>query len=239
MVPPVFTHKRNIPPKKADTAAGNQIQIKQQKKALLLFGFYANFFRFDKIFKNWKLNTISATPQGIPDIPPATTIGEYSFILLGNVNYESVRPMISRLESYVRNGGNLVVCGGPFAYGCGGYDGTVLEKLLPVIPKPFDLRPAAGDRIYDKAVSFSLPGKDTPQLWWLHKVQCKPGSEILLNAGNDPLVVKGQYGKGTVLAFLGTPLGNPKTSDRPWWDSVQYLEWMKQILGKIAGKELE
>ncbi|MBR2425424.1 MAG: hypothetical protein IKB16_01660, partial [Lentisphaeria bacterium] len=184
MVPPVFTHKRNIPPKKADTAAGNQIQIKQQKKALLLFGFYANFFRFDKIFKNWKLNTISARPQGIPDIPPATTIGEYSFILLGNVNYESVRPMISRLESYVRNGGNLVVCGGPFAYGCGGYDGTVLEKLLPVIPKPFDLRPAAGDRIYDKAVSFSLPGKDTPQLWWLHKVQCKPGSEILLNAGN-------------------------------------------------------
>ena len=239
MVPPVFTHKRNIPPKKADTADGNQIQIKQQKKALLLFGFYANFFRFDKIFKNWKLNTISATPQGIPDIPPATTIGEYSFILLGNVNYESVRPMISRLESYVRNGGNLVVCGGPFAYGCGGYDGTVLEKLLPVIPKPFDLRPAAGDRIYDKAVSFSLPGKDTPQLWWLHKVQCKPGSEILLKAGNDPLVVKGQYGKGTVLAFLGTPLGNPKASDRPWWDSVQYLEWMKQILGKIAGKELE
>lgn len=239
MVPPIFTHKRIIPPKKSDRASGNQVQIKQQKKALLLFGFYANYFRFDQIFKSWKLKTISATPQGIPEIPSATTIGEYSFILLGNVNYESIRPMISRLEFYVRNGGNLVVCGGPFAYGCGGYDGTLLEKLLPVIPKPFDLRPAAGDRIYDKAVTFSLPGDNAPQLWWLHKVQCKPGSEVLLKAGNDPLVVKGKYGKGTVLAFLGTPLGNPKASDRPWWDSVQYLEWMKQILGKIAGKELK
>ena len=239
MVPPIFTHKRIIPPKKNDSASSNQVQIKQQKKALLLFGFYANYFRFDQIFKSWKLKTISATPQGIPEIPPATTIGEYSFILLGNVNYESIRPMVSRLEFYVRNGGNLIVCGGPFAYGCGGYDGTLLEKLLPVIPKPFDLRPAAGDRIYDKAVSFSLPGDKAPQLWWLHKVQCKPGSEVLLKAGNDPLVVKGKYGKGTVLAFLGTPLGNPKATDRPWWDSAQYLEWMKQVLGGIAGKELK
>lgn len=240
MIPPIFTHKRVMPPKKNVASEAGQVIVKRQNKALLLFGFYANFYRFDKIFKKgWKLETISATPQGITQIPPASTIDQYQFILMGNVNYESVRPMLTRLESYVRNGGVLVVCGGPFAYGCGGYHGTVLEKLLPVYPKPFDLRPGAGDRVYDKGIPFALPGNDAPQVWWLHKVKCKAGSQILMKAGKDPLLVKGKYGKGTVLAFLGSPLGNPKKTDRPFWESGVYLNWMKQILGDAAGKEIK
>ena len=239
MVPPLFTHKRMIPPKKetADNSSGQAVT--RQKKALLLFGFYANFYRFDKIFAGWKLETIPATPQGITQIPPASTIDEYQFIILGDVNWESLRPMITRLIAYVRNGGILIVCGGPFAYGCGGYKDTPLEKILPVKPVPFDLRPAAGDGIFDRGISFDQPKDKPPQVWWIHKNQCRPGSKILVKAGSDPLIVKGTYGKGTVIAFLGSPLGDPKAEDRPFWNSAGYIALMKQILGTVSGKELK
>ena len=239
MVPPLFTHKRVIPPKKetADNSSGQAVT--RQKKALLLFGFYANFYRFDKILAGWKLATIPATPQGITQLPPALTIDEYQFIILGDVNWESLRPMITRLISYVRNGGILIVCGGPFAYGCGGYKDTPLTKILPVEPVPFDLRPAAGDEVFDRGISFDQPKNDPPQVWWIHKNQCRPGSKILVKAGNDPLIVRGSYGKGTVIAFLGSPLGDPKTEDRPFWNSPEYIALMKQILGTVSGKELK
>ncbi len=239
MVPPLFTHKRVIPPKKENADNNSGTIVPRKKKALLLFGFYANFYRFDKILADWKLETIPATPQGITQLPPASTIDEYQFIVLGDVNWESVRPMITRLIAYVRNGGTLIVCGGPFAYGCGGYKDTPLEKILPVEPVPFDLRPAAGDGIFDRGISFDQPKKDPPQGWWIHKNQCRPGSKILVKAGGDPLIVRGTYGKGTVIAFLGSPLGDPKTEDRPFWNSAGYIALMKQILGTVSGKELK
>lgn len=239
MVPPLFTHRRMIPPRKenADNCSGQAVT--RQKKALLLFGFYANFYRFDKILSGRKLETIPATPQGITQPPPASTIDEYQFIILGDVNWESLRPMITRLIAYVRNGGTLIVCGGPFAYGCGGYKDTPLEKILPVEPVPFDLRPAAGDGVFDRGISFDQPKDKSPQVWWIHKNQCKPGSKILVKAGSDPLIVKGSYGKGTVIAFLGSPLGDPKKEDRPFWNSAEYITLMKRILGTTAGKELK
>ena len=230
MVPAVWPHHRPIPPKAVGGARGEGVRPPPVNKALLLFGFYANFFRFPEMFPELEFTVIPATPQGITQVPPASTIGEYRYVFLGDVNEESVRPMIARLASYVENGGTLVVGGGPFAYGCGGYTGTFLEGMLPVRTHAFDCLPAsAGDADGRTAVAFD--GCDAT-LFWIQRDEPKEGSEVLLRtATGDPLLVKGTYGAGTVYAFLGTPLGDEARDAKAFWNgNADYLKTMRGLL---------
>jgi len=228
MVPAVWPHHRPMPVKElSDSGMAKQVA---KEKALLLFGFYANFFRFELMFSELKFTVVPATPHGISQIPPASTIGEYKYVFMGDVNEESVRPMIYRLAAYVKNGGKLVVGGGPFAYGCGGYTGTFLEKMLPVKPYPFDCLPAcAADCDGRTAVAF---GKGDAKVFWIHKDEVKKGAEVLLKtAGGDPLLVRGKYGAGEVYAFLGAPIGDEARDTKAFWNGNQsYLEIMKECL---------
>ena len=242
MVPLLVSYLPEVPPRKAPALSGGTVSTKREKKVLLLFGIYANFSRFDKILADWKINTVSAIPQGIRDMPPASTIDEYALIILGDVNIESVRPMMSRLAAYVRNGGVLLVTGGPFAYGCGGYAGTFLDSMLPVESRPFDLRPAAGDNDFNKPLTFNgerVEKNTAPELYWLHKVKVKDNSQIILKAGELPLFVCGTYGKGRVLAFLGAPLGTAPHGGRPYWDSTEYIKIMQNILTDVTSEVLK
>ena len=230
MVPAVWPHHRPIPPKTVSGARRNGVRPPPGNKALLLFGFYANFFRFQEMFPELEFTVISATPQGITQVPPASTIGEYRYVFLGDVNEESVRPMLARLASYVEGGGTLVVGGGPFAYGCGGYAGTFLESMLPVRTHAFDCLPASvGDA--DGRTAGAFDGCDAT-LFWIQRDEPKEGSEVLLKTvAGDPLLVKGAYGDGTVYAFLGTPLGDEARDAKAFWNgNGDYLKTMGGLL---------
>ena len=230
MVPAVWPHHRPIPQKTVGGARGKGVRPPPGNKALLLFGFYANFFRFPEMFPELEFTVIPATPQGITQVPPASTIGEYRYVFLGDVNEESVRPMIARLASYVENGGTLVIAGGPFAYGCGGYSGTFLESMIPVRTHAFDCLPAsAGDADGRTAVAFD--GCDAT-LFWIQRDEPKEGSEVLLKTETgDSLLVKGAFGNGTVYAFLGTPLGDEDRDAKAFWNGNRdYLGTMRRLL---------
>ena len=45
-------------------------------------------------------------------------------------------PSLNAIKDYVRNGGGLVVVGGPDSYELGGYYGTGLEEAMPTRSKP-------------------------------------------------------------------------------------------------------
>ena len=228
MVPAIWTHHRPMPKKAfAETSAVKQAA---ENKALLLFGFYANFFSFPEMFPELKFTVVPAVPQGISQIPPASTIGQYKYVFMGDVNEESVRPMIARLAAYVRNGGTLVVGGGPFAYGCGGYSGTFLEKMLPVTTHPFDCLPAcASDRDGRTAVAIETVAAT---VFWIQKDTPKTGAEVLLRTANgDPILVRGTYGAGTVYAFLGAPLGDEARDAKAFWNGNKaYLDALKGLI---------
>ena len=227
MVPAVWTHTRPMPRKQLASIA--EVKQTAQDKALLLFGFYANFFGFEAMFPTLDFTVVSAPPPGIVDVPPASRMGEYRYVFLGDVNEESVRPMMARLAAYVRNGGTLVVGGGPFAYGCGGYTGSFIEEMLPVTTFPFDCRPACeADPDGRTAVAFSA---GDAKLFWIHKLPVKPGAEVLLKAGDDPLLVRGRYGHGTVYAFLGAPIGDEARDAKAFWNgNTSYLRTMAELL---------
>ena len=82
----------------------------------------------------------------------------------------------------------------------------------------------------------------------VHPWKTLNGQEFIYNTsfGNisdikseSPFGILFSYGKGTVIAFLGSPLGDPKAEDRPFWNSAEYIALMKEILGTVSGKELK
>ena len=226
MVPPVWPVHRKMPPKVLPGCA--TVRNHAEDKALLLFGFYANFFRFEEMYPELKFTVVPAVPDGIVNPPPASTMGGYKYVFMGDVNEESVRPMLARIAAYVRNGGTLVVAGGPFAYGCGGYEGTFMETLLPVKTHSFDCLPAcASDRDGRTAVKFS---ESDCSLFWMQMDEVKPGAEVLVSCGGKPLLVKWSYGNGRVFAFLAAPLGDEARDGAVFWKNPRYLDLMKDKL---------
>ena len=150
---------------------------------------------------------------------------------------------MQRIRSFVENGGILIVTGGPSAFGTGGYEkNPILKELLPLESVPFDLRPAAGKDRIDSGVAITgtgiRSGKE-PYVYWMHRlVKLRPSAEVLWKAGGEPLLVKGSFGKGRVLCFLGSPLGDPKDGKTPYWDSAEYENAMRGVIER-AEKEMK
>lgn len=231
MTPAEWTHRR-VQPKKTVSALASFKQVPKDK-ALLLFGFWANFFRFEEMYPEVKFTKVPMPPSGLVNVPPASTLGEYKAIFMGDVNEESVRPMITRLAAYVRNGGTLVVGGGPFAFGCGGYKDSVIGEMVPVVSRPFDCRAACATDP-DGRTAVAIEGMDA-KVFWIQRTAVKEGAKVLLKTSEgDPLLVQGRYGEGTVYAFLGAPVGDEARDAKAFWnDNKDYLRVMREQL-KIA-----
>lgn len=69
----------------------------------------------------------TATPQSLSELAP------FHFVILSDVARSDIsRGAEALLEQYVRGGGGLLYSGGEAAYGPGGWQGSNLEKILPV-----------------------------------------------------------------------------------------------------------
>lgn len=235
MMPAEWTHRR-AQPKKTLSAMARFKQVPKDK-ALLLFGFWANFFRFEEMYPELKFTKVPMPPSGLVNVPPASTLGEYRAIFMGDVNEESVRAMITRLVAYVRNGGTLVVGGGPFAFGCGGYKDSLIGEMMPVVSRPFDCLPACVNDP-DGRTAVAIEGMDA-KVFWIQRTKVKDGAEVLLKTkAGDPLLVKSSYGEGTIYAFLGAPIGDEARDAKAFWnDNRDYLRVMREKLNIVKIKQ--
>ena len=66
-----------------------------------------------------------------PNLP--SDLSNYKAVVLEDQMYS---PSLNAVKDYVRNGGGLVVVGGPDSYELGGYYGTGLEEAMPTRSKP-------------------------------------------------------------------------------------------------------
>jgi hypothetical protein len=149
---------------------------------------------------------------------------QYDLVILGDLSTGYLGTVaLEMLKDYVAHGGHLLVLGGPFAYGAGGYASSVLAEVLPVTCRNGrDLEPAKGTVT---AVSGApIPGLQTLRFTYLHAITPKPGAQTLLTCGKAPLLVTGTYGQGSVACFTGTPLGkdNPCAA-APWGEVLARL----------------
>jgi uncharacterized membrane protein len=149
----------------------------------------------------------------------------YNLIVLANVDAPAVgKAGLSLLDAYVRNGGALLVTGGPFAFERGGYTNTPLEGLLPCDMVGTDrvksadglvIQPAEGAKgVLPEDLAWAL----APRVYFHHEVRVRPGATILARAGDKPLLVVWQVGKGRVAVLAASAEGEPGPGQLAFWE---------------------
>jgi uncharacterized membrane protein len=161
-------------------------------------------------------------------------LAAYDLVILSNVDLKTLTlEQRDWLRGYVAAGGSLLLTGGPYGLGRGGWqESDLIEPLIPVKLHDYDLRPA------DVPLPLGIAGEgfltekwpERPVTLWLHEVEPKPGSVVQLKAGDKPALVTGTAGKGRVAVLTLTPLGEMPAGGLGWWD---WSGWDK-VVAKTA-----
>ena len=133
----------------------------------------------------------------------------------------------------VRDGGRLVVFGGLFSLGKGGYKNTLLARILPVElqgpwevkggNKPLPIIPSAPEL---KSMDWSA----NPSVFFIHDLRVDDDAKVWLTAGGKPLLVSRSYGKGIVFVFLGTVCGPDDEKSSIFWKCKLWPSLVNKII---------
>ena len=165
---------------------------------------------------------------------------KYDAFLLESVPATAFRPQdLESLAELVDSGKGLMMIGGPFSFGPGGYQESPLQPVLPVTMGRLErqsmapqapLAPGLHWVVADGQSGLAmLPARDhaivrlaapsqnrqawseLPPLSGANRLQSAPETQVLAVGPNrEPLLIAGQFGSGRVLAFAGD-------STSRWW----------------------
>jgi len=166
-------------------------------------------------------------------------MANYNLVVISDMEADVVgKEQIDYIRYLVEEcGGGLLVTGGLFSFEKGGYAGTGLEKLLPVVTgdtfsakyysKPVSIRQST-----DSPISPGSMVKDA-MLSWRHRfAKLKDGAEVWLSTTEgEPLLIVWKKGRGRVAVWAGMPLENP---ENPYWRSDAWLVVWEKILWWLA-----
>jgi len=169
-----------------------------------------------------------------PEVSIQPQLGEelmgHDLVVLNNVGANALGEAGEiAISQYVKAGGSLLVCGGLQSLGKSRWDEGALAEVLPIeTAGPFDLVRLAGFQ--------PIEGAKGPfgAIEWIQKAKSvKPGAKVLMTVGGKPLLVEGTFGKGKVLVWLGTPLGEPANGTEPYWENPKWKSAMSETLKAI------
>ncbi len=161
----------------------------------------------------------------------------YDLYVLNGVNAQSLTDFGQEaLRDYVAAGGALLMTGGFFSYGAGGYADSPLAEMLPVkfsdqLPDLQQLQPPAPLRVGRDAQALAgVKWAASPLCFWRHRLRPKPEAWVELGAGDQPLLICGTFGKGRVAVLASTALGDPQPGQTPYWEDPTWLDNMAKLM---------
>ncbi len=149
---------------------------------------------------------------------------------------------VRMIGEFLRQGGGLVILGGLTTLGQSGNMQRGWGEFLPVeLNGPWEIRKC------EPAVTFASPAKDSPlanvkwdkppTVFYRHVVKAKPGATVLLVGDHgEPLLVGATCGKGRVVVFTGTVLGQSAEGKAAFWDTQAWKAVMSRAVTWAAGK---
>ena len=169
-------------------------------------------------------------------------------------SWQSMRDAPGRSEAWVEEflaqGGGVLVLGGNYSLGIGGtltkpftsasLKGTAFERFLPAEiheadivfekqNKPVELVPAGKHPILE-GVDWS--GK--PVTMFYHEVVPRPGTEVLVKAGDAPILIAGTYKGGRIVLWTATLHGEPPAGKTAYWRWAGWPRLMQNVTAWLA-----
>ena len=177
---------------------------------------------------------------------------EYDVLIIEDVHAQAFgNDHLTAIASAVEQGKGLMMVGGYYSFGPGGYLTTPVDPVLPIKMEVFEkqeigvenpvrtlfhldreltLKPV-GDHPVTSILVAPSNWNDLPPLLGANRFQgLKPSAKVILESGQqDPLLVTNQYGLGRVLAFAGDStwrwarMGHATSLRRFWRQSILWL----------------
>ena len=215
----------------------------KQVKCLVVFGLYTQILNIDDALAGWghkvDFTWANCPPNAIETFPGTyKELFSYNTVVLSDVNYKAVGDIgFEMICDYVEQGGRLLVIGGPYAFGNGEFEDTRFLDVLPVeLSGPFDLKWAGKGKSWnleparkDDPLLKGVPFDQKPKVFWRHVVTPKPGAEVVLTAGGQPVLILGKYGQGKVAVLTLSPTGIGAKGEKAWWDWAGWGPLVKNI----------
>jgi len=241
-------YEAEIPPKKKIILKPDSIHLKKDGKMDVLYITFGSSVerercKMEKILEEanikicefykepWKdKGDINAFPVSYEEILSYDIIVLQSSInCLGEIREEMVK-------DFIEAGGCLLIFGGYFSYGKSDIRKGPLLSILPFkVTSPFDLKNSTGRINLKESFAFKELFKgNLPDIYWYHKVEMAAGN-LLLEIDGDPLLIEKGYGKGKILCFTGTFLGNKEGKQIPFWEWKNYKEFIKRLINYGIG----
>jgi uncharacterized membrane protein len=174
------------------------------------------------------------------DLVVISDVGANSFLLTDDVFLRS-EPSVNRLKllvDYVRRGGGLLMIGGYMSFagidGRARYGASPLAEVLPVHVLDHDDRVEVPEGIAPQVVEAGHPatnGTDGtwPVLLGYNRFVAKDEASVLVQVGEDPLLVLAEVGLGRSVAFA--------SDCAPHWAPPEFVSWPQypQLWASIVG----
>jgi len=208
-----------------------------------LKGPFDNLYRIEEI-DNLKISTsyfgISVGQKPYLEPPFPKELKGFDVIIFGSVRADSlgVKGRLL-LRKFVKEGGGILFLGGYWSYLKERVEGTFLEDILPVrIPSNFNLIPLSQTEIKPtlSPILKNIYWNEKPICLWAHNLLPKEGTEVILKAGDIPLLILGSYGKGKVAAFTGTTFGIIPEGSTSFWESKEWPKLLRQVIFFLSQK---
>jgi len=164
-------------------------------------------------------------------------------VVLANVETRGLGlGQVRMIGEFVRQGGGLVILGGLTTLGQSGNMQRGWGEFLPVeLNGPWEIRKC------DPAVKFASPAKDSPladvkwdvppTVFYRHVVKAKAGATVLLAGDHgEPLLAGTNYGKGRVVVFTSTVLGQPAEGQAAFWETDAWKAVLARSVAWAGGK---
>lgn len=153
-------------------------------------------------------------------------IGSNTFLLQNKTFYqmEIIPNALELIRQYVENGGGLLMVGGYLSFmgieGKANYKNTVLADVLPVTMLDGDDRVEKPEGVSPETVA-EHPITEGMEKWppflGYNRFSAKEDAKTLVQVGEDPFLVVGEYGKGKTAAFA--------SDCAPHWGSMEFVQW--------------
>ena len=100
---------------------------------------------------------------------------------------------------------------------------------LQLLPQPEPIVPAAGHP-FAQGLDFGA----RPLVCWAHRATPKEGATVALKAGDLPVLVTWQVGKGRVAVLAAPPYGQLPAGQTGYWDWPEWPKVMQRVVAWLG-----